>query len=323
MDSSILLSVACLINNDEKTIKSFIDEVITILEKNYKHYELLLIDNGSTDKSVEIVKSILKETNNIRLVVLSKSYNEQIAYTAALENVIGDYVVLMELNDDPPKLIPELVKLAFNGSDIVIGKKNHRTNEGFISKIVSLFLDKINQFFTGYKIDAKLSHFMCISRRVVSYTIQNKDRNKYLNYFNLQTGFPKTFINYDIINRSGGRKKLRFFSKVDTSLSIIISNSNKLIRFAGAVSFLACIINLLYMGYVFVLYILRNNLAEGWTSISFLSSFMFSIVLLVLSIICAYISYIVGQIKTGPLYFVSDDKNSSVVLNQKNEKNVT
>jgi glycosyltransferase involved in cell wall biosynthesis len=105
-----LISVVTVIQNNADLLEPYIKETIEVLDKTFTNYELILLDNGSTDDSVCKVKEIVSNISNIRLVILSRQYHKETALAAALEQSIGDYVVLMDFNSTPPSLIPELIK---------------------------------------------------------------------------------------------------------------------------------------------------------------------------------------------------------------------
>ncbi|MDF2608476.1 MAG: glycosyltransferase [Bacillales bacterium] len=102
MNNDLIVSVGTIIQNDTEVLENFIDETSTILANSNYNYEIVLVDNCSTDDSQAEIKKLQRKFKNIRLIVLSKQYDEEQAKTAILDNCIGDFVVLMDINSDPP-----------------------------------------------------------------------------------------------------------------------------------------------------------------------------------------------------------------------------
>ena len=130
-----LVSVALVMHNDATIIQEVIAEVQIELAKQSDYYEILIVDNGSTDNSVTLAKTAQATISNIRLVVLSRQYSTDIAYSAALDNSIGDYVIMMDLRCDPPVLISALMAEALRGTDVVIAERKDRADNTFWQKI--------------------------------------------------------------------------------------------------------------------------------------------------------------------------------------------
>ena len=141
MNQDILVSVIAPVYNEEECIKKYVSETLQVLKDNYLNYELILVDDGSTDSSREYIKEIQNNVENIRLLSLSRNYGREIAITAGLESSIGDYVVLMDSDlQDPSDLIPKLVDKAISGFDAVYAARASRSGESSFKKISSKYI---------------------------------------------------------------------------------------------------------------------------------------------------------------------------------------
>ena len=133
--SEIFVSVVAPLRNDGEIITFFIDEVMPILKGNYTNYELVLVDDGSTDNTVQQVAESLMKYECIRMIRLSRHFGVELAISAGLDSAIGDFVVVMLPNDDPPGEISEMVSICQKGPGIVTGVRLNRKGEPLWSRI--------------------------------------------------------------------------------------------------------------------------------------------------------------------------------------------
>ncbi|MEW6618844.1 MAG: glycosyltransferase [bacterium] len=323
MNIDNLISVATVINNNAEIIESYIKDTIEVLKSSYANYELVLIDNGSTDASVSRVKEILKEIKNIRLIILSKQYDDEVTYLAALNNCIGDFIVLMDVNYDPPSLIPQLIDKSISGYDVVIAEKSDERDKTFIDKLFSWAFFKASKFLTGYNVNPRFSKFIVLSRRAVNSIVRIKDRSRYIKYLLLEIGFSHATIPYIRINRSGHQRKEDYFKAFAFAIEVIVSNSEKLIRIASFIGLLASMMNLFVILYVLTGFVFfQKYIPQGWISTQLVNATMFFLLFLILAIIGEYVARILRETKKGDIYFLADEANSSVFPENIDRKNV-
>lgn len=323
MNVDNLISVAAVVQNDEKIVESYVEDVINELKKSFENYELVLIDNGSSDNSVSIIKKLQRKIENIRLIILSRKNEDEIAYTAALNNCIGDFVVLMDMNYDPPALIPQLVDKSISGCDLVIAERNDRGEKSLFEKILISIFFKISKFFTGYNINPRLSKYIVFSRRAVNSIIRIKDRSRYIKFLAFEVGYSHGTVPYARINRGNYPKKSNLLKSVPFAIEVIVSNSDRLIRTASFLGLMASLLNLAYAFYVLLGFIFFSQyIPQGWTSTQLANATMFFLLFLILSITGEYIARILRETKKGELYYVADELNSSVFPGNIDKKNV-
>lgn len=328
MNVDNLISVATIVHNNSDIVKSYVEETIDVLKNSFTNYELVILDNGSSDGSVDRIKDLLSEIGNIRLITLSKEYDDEITYMAALENCIGDFVVLLDINFDPPSLIPQLIEKCISGYDIVVAQRIDKAEYTFLEKFFSNAFYKTSKFLTGYNINPNLSNYLSFSRRVINSIIKIRDKTRYLKYLTVEVGYSHSSLPYNRINRSGDRRKRNnLFKSFGFAIEIIVSNSDRLIRIASLIGLFASLFNLLYVLYAFGFYILsiyvfKSKVTPGWTSTSMFYSIMFFLLFLILAIIGEYLARILRETKERDLYYISDEFNSSVFPKNINRKNI-
>jgi glycosyltransferase involved in cell wall biosynthesis len=323
MDPNLLISVATIIHNDADIVLHYLEETSGVLDENFKHYEILLVDNGSTDNSVALVKEVIGRYNSIRLLILSKENDGEIAFTAALENSIGDYVVLIDIRTDPPQMIPEMVDRCALGYDYVIAKRATGKEDPFFYRILSWLFHKCINFFTHQKLEMDWSNYVCFSRRLVNAIIQIKDRVRYLKYLKTEVGFSHQAVPYNPKPRAEKKQTRTFWKRLSWSMETIVSNTDRLIRIATLLAFITSLANFLFIFYALGVKLFMSGVAKGWTSTSIIIATMFGVLFLILSIFGEYISVVYKETKKGPLYHIADEVTGSLMFDKFDQKNVT
>jgi polyisoprenyl-phosphate glycosyltransferase len=314
MNKDTLISVVAPVYNEEECIEKYIKDTIKILKENYLNYELLLVDDGSTDGSVTIIKAIQDSIENIRLLSLSRNYGREIAITAGLEGSIGDYVILMDSDlQDSPSLIPMLVAKAMKGFDVVYAARTSRSGESFFKKISSKYFYRIASNMTGFSIPEDAGDFRVFSRSVVNSINQLKESNRYMKMLYAYVGFSVGSIPFERQKRFAGETKYNYLQLINASLDAIISFSNKPLRIVSIVSiFLSLILFTTSFGVLVYKLISSNSIVEGWASTIVLITFLFSILFIFLSVIAEYIGRTLSEAKNRPLYYIKEESSSSV-----------
>lgn len=321
--SDALVSVVIVVQNDQHIISDVVLETVELLKRDYSYYEVLIIDNGSTDSSVETIKRLQQEQPNIRLLVLSRRYDMEIAFAAALDNSLGDYVVLMDIRYDPPTVIPQLLEKARSGFDIVIAERNDRSDNTFFQKVFAKLFYRVYGNISGFYFAPNASYFRVLSRRAVNSIIQIKNKTRYLKYFNALVGFTQTHIKYNRIYRKPAAETHEgFLRSAYRAFDVMVSNTIIPLRFASLVGMLASFLNLLFLIYVFVVSLFKEEVTEGWISSSIMSATMFFVLFLLLTVISEYIARILIETKNQPLYFIADEYNSTYLTPNKERINV-
>jgi polyisoprenyl-phosphate glycosyltransferase len=324
--NDILVTVALVANNDREILDKKIKEIFKILVENYRCFEILIVDNSSLDGSDLVIKKLQEKLPNVRLLVLSRSYHLEIAYSAALDNSIGDYVVLIDIISDPPDLIPKLIAKAAAGSDVVVAEREDRKSDTLGEQIFAHMFYFLTGKILGFKFSSSASYYRVLSRRAVNSVIKIKSKNRYLKYFTMLVGFKDATVPYQKLPRarpvagSSKKNKRRFMSSIAFAIDILISNSSLPLRIASVVGALAAFASLAFLGYVLIIALIKKHLAEGWLTSSVVNGTMFFLMFVVLAIMSEYIARILNETKDQPLYFVAEESNSIVSNISEKEK---
>ena len=319
MNQDILISVVAPVYNEEECVEKYMQETLKVLSDNYLNYELILVDDGSTDNSKDLIKKMQGSIDNIRLLSLSRNYGREIAITAGLESSIGDYVILMDSDlQDPSSLIPDLVDKAISGFDVVYAARTHRIGETFLKKILSKYFYKIAAKLTGFDIPDNAGDYRVFSRKVVNSINQLKEQNRYMKMLYAYVGFSSIGIPFERQKRFAGKTKYNYLNLINASLDAVISFSSKPLRIVSIFSVsLSLLLLISSIGVFFYKLINSSSIIEGWASTVVLINFLFSILFIFLAVISEYIGRVLVEVKNRPLYYIKEE-SASLKLKDKN-----
>jgi polyisoprenyl-phosphate glycosyltransferase len=318
-NADIFASVLAVIGNDADIISGFISETTRTLSENFTYYELLIVDNGSNDGSSERIQEIQKKVPNLRFLRLSRAYEKEIALAASLDNSIGDYVVIIDINCDPPSLIPAMVQQATSGYDVVIAEQANRRYDSWLRNSFRRAFYRVASKILGFSLQPQASYYRLLSRRVVNSLTQIKNKSRYLKYFNALVGFRQILVPCQPFCRRERTDEPRLIQSIGSALDIILSNSARPLRWASWLGLAASSINLAYFGFIFVVSLVKKKIAEGWLTTNVMSTFMFFILFLILTILSEYVARILEETKDRPLYFIDFEVDSPVMAYKQEE----
>ncbi|MDY0253232.1 MAG: glycosyltransferase family 2 protein [Tenuifilaceae bacterium] len=292
--------------NEEPVIPMFWNELSITLEqlKDYT-FEVIFVNDGSSDKSGEIIDNLVSANTNTRAIHFSRNFGHEAAMLAGLEHAQGDFAICMDSDlQHPPSCIVQMVGKANEGYEVVTMVRNHRADGGLRKRLTSgLFYWIFNKLSHG-QIEPNVSDFFMISKRVAEVvTTEYPERTRFLRGLIQSVGFKKASIPFVAPNRAAGQSKYTLTRLFFFSLSAIATFSHIPLRLGLA-------IGLLFGGFSFVVAIysvVMKFLGEpfsGYTTIVVLISLGFSLLFIVIGIIGEYIGYIFNEVKGRPTYII-------------------
>ncbi len=303
------LSVVAPFFNEEAILAQYIERTLGVLESHFKSYELILIDDGSTDHSAQICLPFIQANRNVRLICFTRNYGHEIALTAGLDHATGDQVVMMDTDlQHPPELIPELVKKSEEGYDVVCATRQDRAEEPWLRKLFAYGFYYISRKMTKFEIHSARGNYRLLSRAVVESIKLMKETNRHLVMMFAYVGFNTAEIAYQCPPRCAGKSKYNLIALVRLSLDSIIGFSARPLRLMSLFSVLISVVMMLYAGFILIEKLFMHQaLADGMASVIFLISGLFSVLFLFLAVISEYISRILLETKNRPLYYIKED----------------
>jgi glycosyltransferase involved in cell wall biosynthesis len=320
--SDIFVSVVAPLREDVAYLRDFVSELMPLLRAHYTNYELVLVDDGSEDGTDELAQDILRGERCIRLIRLSRVFGRDVAITAGLESAIGDFVVVMIPENDPPAFVPEMVEKCRNSLGVVVGVSLHASHRSWLGRwLAGVF----HWYFRRYqKMDLvpNSTHFRVLSRQAVNALTQIRGHYRQLRWLSSIVGFKKNIYPYHELNRSGRVRKRDLVADVSEAIDLLVINGMNPLRLVSSLGVLAAGLNLVYLIYVVLIFLLKKDVIPGWTTLSLQQGGMFFLIFVILSVLSEYVGRILDESRDRPLYFVMDEKNSGELLSDLTRRNI-
>lgn len=308
-NNDFFLSIIIPVYNEKDNIKPLLERLVPII-KNYR-YEIIFIDDGSTDNTVNEIKKHAKKNSNLKLVSFFRNFGHQMALSCGYTQVSGDCVISLDSDlQDPPETIPEMIEKWQKGNLVVYAKRKTRNVDNLFKRISASFFYKIMNFLSDTPIPKDVGDFRLLDRRVVNYLNSLPEQSKFLRGLVAWGGFPASFVNFDREKRNSGDTHYTFGKMMNFALDGITSFSVKPLRLATYFGFLAAFIGFLGMIYAIIgKFYFPQNLVSGWAAIFVGLMFLGGVQLITIGIIGEYIGKIFMQVRNRPNYTIKEKLN--------------
>ncbi|MCD6460587.1 glycosyltransferase [bacterium] len=321
--SDCFVSVITAIRNNTDIIEGFVNDLAKILKQHYENYEIILVDNYSTDDTLNIINALLSKEKCIRVIRLSKNFGVELALTAGLESSIGDFVVIMDANTDPPEKIPEMIALARKGKGIIVGTAEYKVKRSFLAKLFQpvfyFFIEKILKL-NFYK---NASYFQVLSRQALNSITRIRQKRRYIRILTANIGYKVQLFPYKQICRSNKNiPKVGVAASFLEAIDMMVANSMLPLRIVSIIGTMGCLITLSYICYIIVVNLIKNRVMEGWTTLSFQVTSLFMLIFIILTVLCEYVGRVLEESIERPLYYVIEELDSTVVMADEQRRNV-
>ena len=287
-----------------------VSNVLKGLEEKYD-YEIIFVNDGSKDKTLEILEKIAKEDEKAKIISFSRNFGHQAAVTAGLKEVTGDAIVIIDADlQDPPVLIPEMLELWEQGNEVIYGKRKTRKGESAFKLLTAKMFYKTLNALSDVEIPKDTGDFRLVDRKVVDVINSLPEHNKFLRGLFSWVGFKQKAYEYERQERFAGKTKYPLKKMLKLASDGIISFSTKPIKLVGALGILSIFISIIILIYALISYIFKlNDLSAGWTSIMVAITFFAGVQLLSLWVISEYIGRIYDEAKGRPQYIIDKKMN--------------
>ncbi|KKU10939.1 MAG: Glycosyl transferase family 2 [Candidatus Woesebacteria bacterium GW2011_GWB1_45_5] len=318
-----VISLIVLTHNDSDIILSRILKLKRALTALKCNFEILVVDNNSTDETISEITSLKEVMRHTRILVLSKTYDEEVALTAGLDNCIGDFAILFSLYTDPVEIISLLTEKLTDGFNICIGKiRRSVAKKPFFEKALIRSAQRLSS--SGWKY--RQNYTMALDRKAINSITRTRRKSRNFSYINSLIGLKKTEIVYKPEKRYKNKmKREKPLPLLITIVDTVISNSFRPIRILSALGMAFSLLYILYVTVVVVLYLFfdqKQLIPKGWVTLSAVLGSMFFLLFSTLSVISEYLIRILTETRNEPFYFISEEISQSEILPKGRKLNI-
>ena len=302
--------------NEEEALPYLYERLTKLIDsiENYE-FEVLFINDGSKDKTLEIIKELRKKDERFCYVNLSRNFGKEVAMMAGLDYAKGDSVIFIDADlQDPPELIPELIKYWEDGYDDVYAKRKSRDGETFFKKFTSKMYYKVLQKMSRVEIQEDTGDFRLLDRRCVNALRKLRESQRCSKSMFSWIGYNKKEVLFDRDARIAGKTKWNYKKLVDLAIDGITSFTTSPLRLATYISIPTFIMLAVYALYVLAKCFVVKEVVHAYQAIILLILFFSGIQILLFGIVGEYLGRIFNETKNRPLYLV-DEYNGEKEMN--------
>lgn len=300
------ISIVVPVYNEQDNLREFYKRLTAIMCLEDYEYNLIFVDDGSQDSSALILKQLVEQDEHVEAYLLSRNYGHQMALTCGLDNADGDAVITMDGDlQHPPELLPKLIRLWEEGSEIVMTKRLATEDAGFLKNLTSSLYYKLINTLSKVEITPGGSDFRLMDKKAVEAFRLYRERARFIRGMVSTLGFNVSVVEFIAPPRFAGHSKFNLHKMLHFALDGITAFSNLPLRWAFYLGLFFGLCSMLLLGHVFYVKFISDDAVPGWATTTVSILFLGGIQLVGIGILGEYIGRIFEEIKHRPLYLVS------------------
>lgn len=301
------LSIIVPCFNEEESIPYFYDEVKKVTKNMDIKLELIFVDDGSRDKTLEVIKS-KTDDKEVKYISFSRNFGKEAAMYAGLCMASGDYVTIMDVDlQDPPSLLPEMVRLIEEeGYDCVATKSTSRNGYSFLRKTFTKWFYDIIGKMSKTEMVPGARDYRLMTRQMVEAVLSMKEYNRYSKGLFSFVGFKTKWIEFENKERVAGTTKWNFWKLFSYALDGIVGFSTAPLTMAAFIGVLFCLIAFIMIIVIIVKTLAFGDPTSGWPSLACIVFMVSGIQLLCLGVIGEYLAKMYLEVKQRPIYIIKE-----------------
>ncbi len=294
--------------NEQDVLPSLFERLQSLIDCNDNYqWEVMLINDGSTDNSLCLVKQMRLRDKRFRYIDLSRNFGKETAMLAGFDNVTGDCMVIMDADlQHPPEVIPQMLKLWEEGYDDIYGKRNNRGKEPWLRRKLSLLYYKLLQKTTNVSILQNVGDFRLLDRICIDALCSMRESQRYTKGMFQWIGFKKKEFTFDQDDRVAGNTKWSYIKLLNLAIEGITSYTTSPLKIATVMGLIVSLCAFIYMLFVLIKALVVGDPVAGYPTIMVVMLFLGGVQLLSLGIIGEYIGRIFNETKNRPAYFIRE-----------------
>lgn len=319
----VVYSIVVPLYNEEKVIAETYKRLKLIAETFDAPYEIIMVNDGSRDKTALMAHEICRKDNSIKLIDFSRNFGHQIAVTAGMDYARGDAIIVIDADlQDPPEVIPEMISRWKQGYDVVYGIRKKRQGETLFKKLTAALFYRFLKKMTDVDIPADTGDFRLIDRKVCEALKRLNEKNRFIRGIISWLGFKQTGVEFVRGKRFAGETKYPLKKMLRLAANGITSFSDKPLKLATGAGAAIVVLSVMYCVIMLVLKLVTSLDIAVWHFLFSAVFFINGVTLLILGIFGEYIGRIYDEAKGRPLYLIDgltnfDDAQVSYTRNIK------
>ena len=303
--------------NEEQSLPLLLPELHKLMDSQTAHeWEVLFVNDGSLDGTLDLLRQYCQQDSRINYVSLSRNFGKEAAMLAGFDHVQGDCMVIIDADlQDPPELIPEMVKWWEQGYEDVYARRKSRGRESWLRKRLSMMFYRMLQSSSRFDVLQNVGDFRLLDRRCINALKRMRESERYTKGMFSWIGFKKKEIEFDRGDRQAGKSAWSYRQLLSLAIDGITSFSSLPLRISTIAGFFISLLAFIYMMVVFIRALIWGNPVQGYPSLLVIILFLGGIQLLSLGIIGEYIGRIYNETKNRPDYIVDEHNNEKVYDN--------
>ena len=303
-----IISIIAPCYNEEETIEPFLRRIEEILTQINEPYEIVFINDGSKDNTLNILLNAKQNFKNIRIINFSRNFGKEAALTAGLDKARGEAAIPIDVDlQDPPELIKELVAKWREGYDVVLAKRADRTSDSFSKRVSADLFYKLNGKISNVDIPNNVGDFRLMSKRVVEALKQLPENQRFMKGLFAWVGFKTTVIEYAREKREAGQSSFNGWKLWNFALDGITSFSTLPLRIWLYIGALVSFLSFLYGSFIILKTLIFGVDLPGYASLAVIMLFLGGIQLIGIGILGEYIGRIYSESKRRPSYIIEGE----------------
>lgn len=306
MASEELHSIVVPMYNEEEVVDLFFERLAAALA-NVPSYEIIVVDDGSSDRTWELLLAARGRIPQLRLIRFSRNFGHQTAITAGIDAARGDTVTVIDADlQDPPELIPDMIERWRAGADVVLAVRKARHGESAFKRATARVFYRLVRRLAAIDLPVDAGDFRLMSRRAADALVSMRERNRYVRGMVAWVGFRRDVVEYERDPRAAGTTKYPLGKMLRLAMDGIVSFSLRPLQLSAALGAIAALLGFGVLAYAVFERLAGHDVLPGWTSLMVAILFMGGVQLLSLAVLGEYVGRIYEEVKGRPLYVVSE-----------------
>jgi glycosyltransferase involved in cell wall biosynthesis len=303
-----VISIICPCYNEEEVIDLFLDQITVTLAEVNKSYEIVFINDGSRDKTLEVLKAAKKRFDHIRIINLSRNFGKEAAMTAGLDQARGEVVIPIDVDlQDPPELISDFITKWEEGYDVVVAKRVDRTSDSFAKKLSAEFFYKFHNKISNVEIPNNVGDYRLMTRKVVDAILRLPESQRFMKGIFAWVGFKTAVVEYKREVRAAGKTSFNGWKLWNFALEGITSFSTVPLRVWLYIGLMISFMAFIYGSWIVIKTLVYGIDLPGYASMLTAVLFLGGIQLMGIGILGEYIGRIYKEAKRRPIYIIEDE----------------